>query len=200
LFDRHHRVAQGARCCSAGTIIFSPGWIWTRSQVWSKQITSSLGDVATAVALSPSNELFVTGATFQRLGSTSHGQQDAFVLKINKATGETVWAAQAGSPDSEVPTSLAFDDAGNIYIAGSTSGAIGDSDVNQGGLDVFAMKFDPSGKLLSTWQTGTPEHDLVTSMVVNCGKVLLGGFTRGALVEGSSGTTGEDMFVIQAPL
>jgi len=168
------------------------------TELWTRRVSASTSDAVTAVGISPAGELFVTGATFQQLGAARFGQQDAFVLKLDRATGAILWATQAGSRDSDFPVALAFDDAGNIDIAGQTEGAV--AGINHGGVDVFAMKFGPDGTLLSSWQAGTAEHDLPTSIAVNCGRVLVGGFTRGALVEGSTGTTGDDMFIIQAAL
>jgi outer membrane protein assembly factor BamB len=171
------------------------------STAWSTQISGLSADVANAVALSPANELFVTGATLLMLGDKSFGLQDAFVAKVDKVTGKILWLVQAGSADSDYPTALAFDDAGNIYIAGETFGAVVSGQANLGGLDAFAMKLDPSGRLLSAWQAGTTSDDLVTSMVVDrCGKPFVGGYTKGALVQGRQSAGGFDMFVVRPAL
>jgi hypothetical protein len=70
---------------------------------------------------------------------------------------------------------------------------------NQGGADLFAMKFSATGDLLSVWQRGTPADDFVTSMAADhCGNVFVGGFTGGALVPGHPSVGGEDMFILRA--
>ena len=169
---------------------------------WSHPISRFSVDAANAVALSPSGDLYVTGATFATLGATSFGQQDAYVLKMDKATGNVIWAAQAGGPDSDYPTALAFDDGGNIYIAGQTLGIVAPGNTNQGSIDAFAMKFDPSGTLVSTWQKGTADDEIVTSMAVDhCGNVFVGGHSKGAVVDSSKPTAGGyDMFILRAAL
>jgi len=168
---------------------------------WTSTISTLPFDAATAVALSPSGELFVTGATFLTLGRRSFGQEDAFLFKIDKQTGAPVWAAQAGGADSDYPTALAFDAAGNVYISGVTLGAVAEGEVNQGSVDVFAMKFAPTGELRSVWQTGTADDDEATALAVDpCGNVLVGGYTRGALVSGQPSAGGEDMFIVRADL
>ena len=169
---------------------------------WSHRITSFSPDAANAVGLSPSGDLFVTGATFATLGTTSFGQQDAFVLKVDKATGNIVWAAQAGGPGSDYPTAMAFDDDGNIYIAGYTDGSAVPGTDNQGGFDAFAMKFGTGGALISSWQKGTANDEFVTSMTVDhCGKAFVGGSSKGVVVDGGKATAGGyDMFVLRAAL
>lgn len=169
------------------------------TEVWTHRISPISADVAT-VAMSPTNELIVTGATSVTLGSASYGLQDAFVLKMDKATGDVIWAAQAGSTDSDYPTALAFDPTGNIYIAGETFGSVVQGVANQGGLDAFAMKFDPNGALLASWQKGSANDEIVTSVAVDrCGKALVGGYSKGALV-GSTTAGGFDMFLLRAAL
>jgi len=169
---------------------------------WSHLISRFSADAANAVALSPSGDLIVTGGTFAMLGAASFGQQDAFVLKVDKATGNVIWATQVGGAASDYPTALAFDDDGNIYIAGQTLGAVAPGNTNQGAIDAFAMKFDPDGKLLSTWQKGTADDDIVTSMAVDhCGNVFVGGHSKGAVVDSSKPSAGGyDMFVLRAAL
>jgi outer membrane protein assembly factor BamB len=170
------------------------------TQIWNTVISRFSVDVATAVGLSPAGELFVTGATFAKLGLRSFGQQDAFVLKLDKDTGETVWATQAGSTESEESIGLGFDADHHIYIAGITTGSMIDGAPSHGGIDVFAMKFDPNGALLATWQGGSAADDLMTTMAVDhCGHVLIGGFSQGAVAaDAPAPAGGDDMFVVRA--
>jgi len=170
------------------------------TELWNTKVTTSSFDNATAVALSPAGLLFITGGTFATLGKESFGQQDAFVMNIDKATGAIGWATQAGSTGSEVPVGLGFDADNNIYIAGITDGSVVDGAPPLGADDVFAMKFDPNGNLLASWQSGTPAEDFVTTMAVDhCGHLLIGGFSQGAMVsDGPAPAGGDDMFVVRA--
>ena len=151
-----------------------------QSVVWNEIISTLGSDAVNAVALSPSGDLFVTGATSLTIGPSSSGQQDAFLLKIDRATGSLIWVAEGGGPQTDYPTALAFDRTGNIYVAGVTFGSVVDGVANQGSGDIFAMKFSPSGEQLGAWQRGTPTYDQITSMAVDrCGRVFVGGFTGG---------------------
>jgi hypothetical protein len=172
------------------------------SPVWSTRISALTFDAVNAVGLSPSNELFVAGATGLSLGGPTAGGQDAFVSKIDKATGAILWTTQAGSSASDYPRALAFDELGNIYIAGETLGSVVGDPKLPGGTDVFAMKLNAAGTLISAWQTGTAENDFATSLVVDhCGRVLVGGYTKGALVENGHDPAGrDDMYVVRAAL
>jgi len=168
---------------------------------WRTQISSIPVDAATAVALSADNALFVTGATQATLGSASFGQQDAFVAKVDKATGAIVWTAQAGTADADFPTALAFDRAGNIYSAGHTL-IVDPKDPTRNTLTPFVMKFDIGGTLVGTWRAPSVGDTWVTSMVVDaCDHVYIAGYTKLSLIPGTSATAGGyDMFVLRATL
>ncbi len=100
---------------------------------WTARISDSPFDALTAVALSPAGELYVTGGTFLTLGAKAFGQEDAFVMKLDKETGAPLWTGQAGGADSDYPTALAVDAQGNVAIAGYTLGSVVDGVANQGG-------------------------------------------------------------------
>lgn len=170
--------------------------------VWSHLIARSSTTMANAVAMSPSNDLIVAGVAGVQLGSMSFGGQDAFVMKVDKATGDPLWVAQQGSLGSDFTTAMAIDNTGNIYIAGETSDSVVQGGTNQGSFDAFAMKFAPDGTLLSTWQKGTATYDFTRSIVVDhCGKVFVGVHSQTGLVGSSPSTAGGyDMFVLQATL
>jgi hypothetical protein len=175
------------------------------SVVWSTNLTTFAFDAITAVALSPSGHLFVTAGTFLLLGARQLGQEDVFLMEIDRESGTVLWTTQAGGSDTDYPTALTVDGAGNIYVAGITYGSVAPGVANQSDgavtADVFAMKFSTTGALRSVWQTGTSSDDLLTTMAADrCGRVFVGGTTRGALVPGTVNAGGQDMFLLRAPL
>jgi beta-propeller repeat-containing protein len=112
-----------------------------------------------------------------------------------------LWVTAAGSTESDFPTAMAFDSAGNIYVAGQTLGTVASATPNQGGVDVFAVKVGPSGGVLSAWQRGGAGDDMAAGIAVDiCGAVYVGGFTTGTLVAAHPSAGGRDMFLLKAAL
>jgi hypothetical protein len=168
--------------------------------VWRRAISNASPDQVTALVQAPSGALYVTGGTLGQLGAHSFGQEDAFVARIDPATGAIVWMSQAGGLASDYPTALALGPDGAIVIAGITFGSVVDGAVNQGGMDVFAMRFSPDGTLRALWQRGSAGADVATSVVVDrCGTARVGGWTNGALVAGATPAGRADMFVLSLP-
>lgn len=77
---------------------------------------------------------------------------DAFLVK-HDAEGNVLWANQIGGPSTEYATGLAMDKAGNGYITGifgSPVLTLGPTTklLSNGNKLVFAIKYDPQGKVL----------------------------------------------------
>lgn len=171
------------------------------SKGWVNNLTKSPNDFAYDVVVSPSGDLYVTGATFLQIGAESFGQQDAFLIKLDKETGEFLWTAQFGSSESDWPTSIAFDAEGHIYLAGTTGGSLVPGYPNQGEGDLFVLKVDASGAIVSAWQHGTAADEYAVGIVVNeCKDVFVAGYTEGALFEGQPNIGGRDMFLMKVDM
>ena len=80
------------------------------------------------------------------------GLQDIYVAKLDPM-GDQIWLKSFGvaGPDSlRQPNGMALDDAGNIYVAGSSSGTLDFGDGNMSfpisaTWDAFVVKLDPNG-------------------------------------------------------
>ncbi|HEY4186232.1 MAG TPA: SBBP repeat-containing protein [Polyangia bacterium] len=169
--------------------------------LWSSRLDDAPGDYLSAIGLSPNGDLIVSGAASLDLAGTEVGQQDAFVAKVDKTTGLLQWATAAGSPESDLPTAMAFDGAGNIYLTGETLGTFSGAATNQGSIDVFAVKVGPSGGVISAWERGSAGDDVAAAIAVDpCGSVFVGGYTTGALIAGQPNAGRRDMFVLKADL
>ena len=111
--------------------------------VWTRQLESSLSDLASAVAVGAQGGVFVTGSTMGDLdGHASTGDQDVFLVKYDGA-GNKLWSRQFGTPATDRGTGLAVDPLGGVVIAGTTSSALGGAHL--GGSDVFLLRFSADG-------------------------------------------------------
>ncbi|UOQ64718.1 SBBP repeat-containing protein [Hymenobacter volaticus] len=88
--------------------------------LWSQNYqfeTSTRGTGVAELALDASGNVFVTG--FQ---STLTGDYDYFTLKYAGDTGQQLWVARYNGPNngSDQPTGLSLDQAGNVYVTGTS--------------------------------------------------------------------------------
>lgn len=113
------------------------------------------------VAVDSSGNVYCAGATEGAFGELNGGNGDAFVMKFTNA-GAVSWITQLGATtklvscadnsDEDKCLSVAVDASGNVYCGGQTNGSIGET--NAGQEDVFAIKLDNTGKLISAMQLG----------------------------------------------
>ncbi len=112
--------------------------------------------------------VFTSGAYFETTdfdpgpGTDDHtpeGMSDAFVSKFS-TDGTWQWAQTWGGAESDSANSLAFDELGDIYLAGNYMDTVDfdpspetDSHVAVGGLDAYLTKFNTKGNFLwaKTW-------------------------------------------------
>ena len=135
--------------------------------------------------------MFVTGSTAGDLGRRNQGGDDAWVARFD-ANGNQLWLQQLGTPDRDNCYGIATDNFGHVYLAGTTSGALGAN--NQGATDAFLVQLDTIGNLLWTRQFGTADTDMGKDVAVDAaGYIMLAGHTMGALSGGNAG--GFDAFL-----
>lgn len=153
----------------------------------------------------PAGDLYVTG-TFT--GATdfdpgpgitalnSLGGSDGFLARYS-AAGALVWVARIGGSSADVPTALARDAAGNLYVGGGFSGS-SDFDpgaavqglISVGGEDGFVAKYSPAGELLWARRFGGLESDEVADVAVDAAGVYATGvFSGQANLSPSGGPT-----------
>jgi outer membrane protein assembly factor BamB len=121
------------------------------------------------------------------------GDYDAFLMKVD-ALGTLLWDEEVGNPgfNGDYVNGVAVGPSGNVFVAGFTTGAIGGP--NQGGLDAFIGKYDPSGNLVWSRQLGTTEEERGYAITVDRGgNPIMVGFTAGTL--DGSGFGGNDGFI-----
>jgi len=147
--------------------------------LWKRQPGSPGYDGASGVATDADGNVYVAGTTTGWLGGPSQGNTDAFLLKYDR-DGRTIWRKQPGTPAEEYATSVATDADSNVYLVGSTRGALaGDF---KGKIDAFVIKYDRDGQIVWQDQPGTDEGGLATSVATDAdGNVYVTGGTGGVL-------------------
>ncbi|WP_432823473.1 hypothetical protein [Trichloromonas sp.] len=90
---------------------------------------------------------------------------------------------------------MVLDSQGNAFVVGSFTGSFA-GNIPLGGSDVAIMKVNGLGEKIWTRQVGSDNHDYVENVLLaSDGSLLLGGYTYGALGNGSAG--GGDFFVLR---
>ena len=156
-------------------------------------------DVAYAVALDSSGDLYVSGNSLAEWGTPVvgfAGFNDAF-LAILDNNGTLQWNTFMGSANEEVGYGVAVDDSGSVYVSGESYGAWG-TPVNPhsgSGSDGFVAGFntiDPPENTIWSYDTGVPYNRLVLPDINTDGYdelLLLEDGEQIRVISGADGTT-----------
>lgn len=114
----------------------------------------SSADGVTDITSDASGNTYITGffnsnVTLGNSSLSSSGGEDVFLAKID-ASGDVIWAVEAGSSLDDRATGVVVDDLGYIYIVGTYDDDITFESIlksNAGGSDVFLAKYSSSGVL-----------------------------------------------------
>ena len=134
---------------------------------WTRQFGTATNDVANALAVDRSGNIYVAGHTSGSLpGQTLLGNSDAFVRKYD-ANGKELWTRQFGARNPD--DSLAVDGSGNVYVAGFMG-------LTSSGRTTVAIvrKYDSSGQEIWTHQFDYPAPALA---VDRSGNIYVAGET-----------------------
>lgn len=112
------------------------------SEVSSERFGLSATTFAFGVAVLEGDRLAISGTTRGSLYGTLSGEADAFV-RVDDDSGNTLWAAQFGSPAYENDIVVAAGPSGSVYVGGWTEGSV---DAPLGGAsDSLLRKYDADG-------------------------------------------------------
>jgi photosystem II stability/assembly factor-like uncharacterized protein len=118
----------------------------------------------------------------------SHGRDggDAFVVKLNAAGDQFLYATYLGGTDYEQPAGLAVDGEGNAYVAGQTYSwdfptVSGIQSSRRGLTDGFVAKLDPNGLVVYSTYLGGTDQDGASGIAVDArGRAYVSGWTNAA--------------------
>jgi len=145
--------------------------------------------------------------TFGTTTINSVGGGDIFIAKYDSA-GNALWAHNVGGNGGEWISSVATDDSGNVYLAGtfgSASLTIGTTTLSNAGFnDVFIVKYDSNGNVIWARRGGGSNEERVYSIAVDAsGNSYITGlfnslsatFGSYTIVNSNSGST--DIYVVK---
>ncbi|MEG4973186.1 DUF4347 domain-containing protein [Microcoleus sp. K4-B3] len=158
------------------------------NQLWLNQFGTTDVDLAATkvlAALDSGGNLYLTRQTESGLGGPNAGGLDIVTTKYD-SNGNQLWLKQFGTADSDSPSELAIDSAGNLYLMGETKV------INSERLDTWATKYDSNGNQLWLKQFLTINSSFLSdsvsdSAVDSAGNVYLMGETNGSLVGQNAG-------------
>jgi Ca2+-binding RTX toxin-like protein len=164
------------------------------NQLWLKQFGTADSDSSSELELDSAGNVYLTGANYD-YSKSYPPDVDTWAAKYD-SNGNQLWLKQFQTANSDsfsdAHSHLAVDRAGNLYLAGSTDGALGGT--NAGGQDIWATKYDTNGNQLWLKQFGTAESDSSSELALDrAGNLYLTGQTNGAL--GGPNAGGQDIWI-----
>ncbi len=124
------------------------------SLVYSTYLGGSSADYGTSIKVDASGNAFITGytaspnfPTAQSLQSSTAGNYDAFVTRLNSSGASLDFSTYLGGGGADGGTGIALDSSGRVYVAGQTHShnfptRNGFQSTNAGGVDVFLARIE----------------------------------------------------------
>lgn len=172
----------------------------TGAVVWTRYAGTSGYDYGRGATFDNAGNAYLTGYTegsfsgFTNAGGTA-GATDLFVARYDSAGNRTL-LKQFGVSGYDDALDVKVDGSGNIYLAGSTQGALG-GQTNAGGYGAFVMKLDSAGNVLWTRLLGGSNNDGSSAIALDgAGHVWIDG-NSSSTFGGHTNVGGDDAFVAE---
>ena len=168
-------------------------------RLWLRQLGTADFDAAGGSATDPLGNTYVSAYTLGTVaGQSSAGGTDLLVMKVGSG-GDTVWSRQLGTSGDENAGGATLDLAGNLYVAGSTTGTW-EGNTSAGDLDMTLVKLKPDGTREWIRQLGTDAAEHAEDVGVDArGNVAIAGATFGTY-GGQAPLGGLDILVLRLGL
>ena len=147
-------------------------------------------DGSSAIAVDANGNAYVAGwtsaatlpVTAGAAQSTHGGMTDAFLVKVDSTGTVRLYTTYFGGSMNDYGKAVALDQAGNIYIAGSTNSSnfpvLNPIHTYAGGTDAFVAKFAPTGALIYSTLIGGSGNDEAHALAIDSvGEVYAAGST-----------------------
>jgi hypothetical protein len=144
---------------------------------WSRQFGTDSTDIAKGIYAGRDGNVYVTGMTGGKLGKSSFGKTDAFIMILDQK-GNLIKTTQFGTPGDDCGYAITGGPDSDIYVCGTTWGDLGGK--NKGFIDGFTGHFTDKLDLIRYNQFGSEGFDI--AMIINVDKdrnIYIGGSTSG---------------------
>ena len=182
-----------------GTDVFVAAFAADGKALWARSFGSSGEEAATAIAAAAGGAVVVAGTFTQLLsigqsGLLNEGGEDAFVARLDAATGAPEWARRLGRDGDQRPAGVAVTVAGDAIIAGAFDGYLRCSGLcgidpnaigTEGGKDAFVWKLDAAGQEVAIAAFGGPADDRANAVATDdAGNAIVAGEFRATMQVG----------------
>jgi DNA-binding beta-propeller fold protein YncE len=152
--------------------------------LWNTFLGGSGSDHGRGVAVDGSGRVYVAGESTAAWGSPVRAytaDYDAFVARLDPASGAVVWHTFLGGPGLDEGLGIAVDGSGNVYLAGASDAPWGSPVQKYSALtDAFAARLDASGAVAWTTFLGGAHQDFAKSIALDgSGNIYLAGWSSG---------------------
>ena len=143
--------------------------------LWAKKAGGGNQDRGYGIALDKNEDVYVTGtftgsASFSGTTLSNSANGASFIAKYS-SSGSLIWAKESGACcDTTKSNSIALDENGNIYIAGSFADKTEFDSyhfTSRGVTDIFLTKYDPNGNVIWSKQAGGADEDVAYGVTVD---------------------------------
>lgn len=175
--------------------------------LWFNHISGSGRDTGRRIQATPTGELLATGTYTGSVmiggaALASAGGRDAYLAKLNPATGAAIWAVSIGGTDNDEGLATAVSTTGEVYVTGVFAGTLrvgADTLVSAGLNDIFVVKLSAAGNVIWARRFGGADYDRPEAIDARGSQVALAGTFRGSLMVGTqlltSNGPADDVFV-----
>lgn len=161
--------------------------------IWGRMLGSEKEEYVLNHVLDNEGNIFISGKTTGNISGTNLGENDGFIVKLD-SSGNKIWSRQFGSAGDEDIQWSSVDKSGNVYITGSTTGALVEK--NYGKEDIIIVKYSPEGQQEWKRQIGTDSMDVAKGICTDPGgNIYVTGITGGKLGRASFGKN--DSFLLK---
>ncbi|MDQ3109621.1 MAG: SBBP repeat-containing protein, partial [Bacteroidota bacterium] len=177
---------------------------------WVKSAGAGSEQEANAVAADLSGNVYTTGhiknnnINFSSILISSAGGEDIYLSKYD-LNGNILWAKPAGGGGDDQGTSIAVDNAGNVYVCGFIEGTatfFGTPNITvsgPGNFDIFVAKYNSAGNVLWVKRAGASADGAAYGICTNGTEVFItgefGGTVAFGALPGLTSTGGTDAFI-----